>query len=133
MLKDWFGDGAGNTSFEVFVDIYNLFNRTEPTGYYSATGSPDDDGISLERKVGQFANIKYYKDPDYANPSSISVAQYDILGNRLYSEMADHDKNGVVTQAEQYESYINYIETLMKFRGLYQTPIRVYAGVMFRF
>jgi hypothetical protein len=133
MMKDIFGESAGNSRVEFFVNVYNLLNRTAAVGYYSTTSDPIDDGISLYREIGNFLNTAYYKEADLAIPESIRPGQYDDLGMRLYSVDSDFDNNGIVTQAEQYESYINYIEHLMKFKGQFQAPRTVYMGIMFNF
>ncbi len=133
MMKDIFGESAGNSRVEFFVNVYNLLNRTAAVSYYSATSDPNDDGISLYTEIGNFPNTAYYKEADFAIEESFSPGQYDDLGRRKYSPDSDFDKNGIVTQAEQYESYINYIEHLMKFRRQFQTPRTIYMGVMFNF
>ncbi|NLO18963.1 MAG: TonB-dependent receptor [Ignavibacteria bacterium] len=133
LLKDYFGDGAGNTSIEFFFDINNVFNRTAIAGFYTRTGDPDDDGDSFSRTLSYFSSTAYYKEADYGKAETFSIDQYDYVGNRLYSENADHDKNGIVTQAEKYQSYVDYLETSKSFRGNYQAPRTVYFGLMFRF
>jgi len=133
ILKDIM-KSLGNTRVQVFLDIANVLNRTAARSVYSVTGDPIDNGTSLETQIGNFANVNYYKEPDYSFPESINPStQYDDFGDRLYSEYADHDGNGVVTQAEQYESYINYIEYAMKSKGNFQIPRRVSLGVMITF
>ncbi len=133
MMKDLFGDAAGNTKIEFYVDINNLFDRNAPVSYYSATGDPDDNGVSLEREIGTFNTTPIYKEANYGVAESFSPTQYDNYGNRLYNEIGDFDKNGIITQAERYQSYINYIEMTLKQRGNYQIPRTVYLGVMLRF
>ncbi len=133
MLKDYFGDGAGNMAISFFVDVNNLFNRTAIVGFYTRTGDPDDDGVSFSRPVDYFGPTSFYKESNFGIAETFATNQYDYLGNRLYSEYADHDKNGIVTQAEKYESYVNYLETSTAFRGNYQSPRVVYFGLMFRF
>ncbi len=133
MLKDIFGESAGNTSVQIFVDINNLLNRTAVVGLYSTTGDPLDDGRTFDRQVGDFNSITYYKEATFENPSSFASTQYDAYGDRLYNEMADFDKNGLVTQAEVYQSYFNYIDKVISFRGNFQAPRTIYFGMMFRF
>lgn len=133
MLRDYFGEGAGKTSIEFFVDINNIFNRTAMSGFYTTTGDPDDDGISFSRPETFLGTTAYYKEADFGIAETFTSEQYDYLGNRLYSENADHDKNGIVTQAERYQSYVNYLETSTAFRTLYQAPRTVYFGLMFKF
>jgi hypothetical protein len=129
LFKDIVGDLMGDTKLEIFFDVFNLFNRREAVAYYSATGDPDDDGVSLNRSIGDFNSVSWYKDAVYGIPLSYGTDQYDTYGNRLYNANSDFDKNGIVTQAEKYETYVNYIEMLMKFRGMYQAPRQVSFGV----
>jgi outer membrane receptor protein involved in Fe transport len=35
MMRDLFGDAAGNTSFEIYFDVYNLLNRTAVRGVFA--------------------------------------------------------------------------------------------------
>ena len=132
-LRKIFGESAGSTSLQLFVDINNLLNRTVVTGVYSTTGDPLDDGRTFDRQVGDFNSITYYKEPTYDNPSTFSSTQYDVYGDRLYNEMADFDGNGLVTQAEVFESYFRYIDKVISFRGNFQIPRTIYFGMMFRF
>jgi hypothetical protein len=46
---------------------------------------------------------------------------------------ADHDKNGIVTQAERYQSYVNYLETSTAFRTCIKHQEPFYFGLMFKF
>ncbi len=132
-LKDIFGAGAGNARVQFFLDIFNILNRTAAVGVYSTTGDPVDDGRTFDRQVGDFASTSYFKDASLENPTTFSSNQYDSYGRRLYSEMADFDKNGIVTQAEVYESYFKYVETIIKFRGNFQAPRTVYFSMVFWF
>jgi outer membrane receptor protein involved in Fe transport len=133
-LKDIFGENAGqNSTVEFYFDITNILNRTAATGVYSTTGDPIDDGRTFDKKVGDFSSTPYYKNATLENPATFSASQYDLYGNRIYNEAADFDKNGIVTQTEHYEAYFKYIETLVQFRGNFQTPRQVFFGMMFRF
>ncbi len=133
MLNDIFGESAGKTTIQLFVDINNLLNRTVVTGLYATTGDPLDDGRTFDRQVGDFNSTTYYKEAKFENASTFAATQYDMYGNRLYNEMADFDKNGMVTQAEIFESYFKYIETVVAFRGNFQAPRTIYFGMMFNF
>lgn len=132
-MRDLFGDGAGNSSVELFVDVFNLVNRFQATSLYSRSGDPDDNGVSLYIPEGNYPNVNYYKEADYSNAFSFSAEQYDIFGYRFYNENSDYDDNGVVTRSEQYQSYINFLENSIERRPNYQVPRRVYMGLMFRF
>lgn len=132
-MKDIFGESVGNTSLELFVDIYNLLNLTPVLGVYSATGDPIDNGTTLDKRIGDFTSTAYFKEATYENTASFAADQYDIYGNRWYNANSDFDKNNVVTQAEQYETYINYVKTALSFLGNYAPPRTIYAGIMIRF
>ncbi len=133
-LRDWFGESFGNARLAFFANIYNIFNLRGPVGFYTTTGDPDDNGVSLNHvRIGDFLYTPYYEKANYSNASSFSVDQYDIYGNRLYSKDADFDKNGIVTQEEKYQSYLNYVEMGISARGNYQTPIRVAVGILLTF
>jgi hypothetical protein len=132
-FKDLLGDGAGNTSIEFFVEIYNLFNRTSPSGFWVITGSPDDDGSSFYVTKGSFSSTPLYKEADFSNPATFMPDQYDNFGNRRYNANADFDHNGVVTQDEKYLAYVKTLEDLRKFQTTYLQPIRVWFGIMLRF
>lgn len=133
LLKDIFGESIGNTSVELFVDIYNLLNLRPVLGVYSATGDPIDNGTTLDKRIGDFSSTTYFKEATYENTASFASDQYDLYGNRWYNANSDHDKNGVVTQAEQFESYMNYAKTALSFLGNYAPPRTIYAGIMIRF
>jgi len=127
-LREWFGQGLKNARIELFADIRNLLNMRGPAGFYVTTGDPIDDGRTLDREVGTFSAVPLYKEATYAIAESWSSEQYDSYGNRLYNELADLDKNGIVTQFEKYQQYLKNAETSMKFRSLFRTPIRVWFG-----
>ena len=132
-LRDWFGASLGNAQVEFYVNIYNMFNLRGPIGFYTATGDPDDSGVLEEVKIGNFLYTPYYEKANYANATSFAVDQYDIYGNRLYSKDADFDNNGIVTQEEKYQSWLNATMMEISYRSNYQAPIRVAAGILFRF
>ena len=132
-LKDWIGESAGMTSIQFFVDINNLLNRTAVVALHPATGDPDNNGRVLEVQVGNFSPTTFYDKANFANPTTYAPSQYDAYGRRLYNAKSDFDNNGLVTQAEKFESYQNYAEDALSFRGNYQTPRTVYLGVNVRF
>lgn len=132
-LADIFGESMGNTSFEIFFDVFNLLNRTVPVGLYTATSDPDDNGGSLNIRVGNFSSVVLYKDVSIAVPETFSSGQYDLYGDRLYAAPGDHDGDGSITQTEKYQTRIEWLEDIMQFRGNYQSPRTVFFGVMFRF
>ncbi|MCX7735370.1 MAG: carboxypeptidase regulatory-like domain-containing protein [Candidatus Kapabacteria bacterium] len=132
-LRDWFGSGAGSTAIEFFFDITNLFNNTQVASYFARTGDPDDDGVNFYRPVTDFGSTPYYKEASFGRSESIASDQYDLYGNRFYSEKSDFDKNGIVTQEEKFLAFSRYLEDVRKFRGNYQAPRQVWLGFMFRF
>jgi hypothetical protein len=132
-MKDFFGDAAGNSSVEFFLDVYNLLNRFEPVAVYNTSGDPDDNGTILNRKAGDFGSIPYYKEANYGISETYDVNQYDSFGNRLYTVDGDRDKNGVVTQIEKYNNYMDYVELLLSYGGNYSFPRTASFGIMVAF
>lgn len=128
-LKEWFGAGMGNTRFELFADMRNILNLRGPSGFYTTTGDPIDNGRTLDKEIGTFSATPFYKEASYAESASFRSDQYDSYGNRLYNEKSDFDNNGIVTQLEKYQAYLKQAETTMKFRSLFRTPFRIYLGV----
>lgn len=134
LMRDIFGESAGNSSFEVFFDINNLLNRTAVAALYVRTGDPDDDGYFFHQvKPTQFNATVLYKEGDFVNPSSIDPTQFSSFGDRLYNPYADTDGDGRVVQYEQYEAFVRYLTNAREFRGNYQRPRTVYFGFMFKF
>ena len=131
-LADLFGDGMGDTRLTFFVDIFNIFNRTEATSFYARTGNPDNDGNVLDRQIGDFSSVIFYRDAD-ADSRATRVDQYDSFGNRLYNVASDSNLDGVVTQAEKFESYEQFVADFQAQRGRYQFPRQVRFGVVLEF
>lgn len=132
-LADFFGESAGNTSIEFFMDINNLLNRTVATALNSKTADPDDNGTSFYTTVTQMTNIPFYKEVNYVLASTFQSSQYDSYGDRLYAVQGDHNLDGVITRDEQFTSYRNYLKDALSSRGNYQTPRTVYFGILFNF
>lgn len=133
-LKDWFGEGAGKTMLEFNIDVLNLFNQIAVTGYYARTGDPDQDNDGLNRQVGDFSSITFYKEAQPGNTASFQNSQYDQSGYRLYSPQADFNNDGKVTQVEKYQAYQNYVRDFQARRqNNYQAPRQVFFGFTFRF
>jgi len=133
MLQDWFGESMGRTSLQIFADVFNLFNRTEVVAVFSRTQDPDNDGDVLDRMLGDFSPVVWYREASLANPTTFQPTQYDLYGERLYNENSDFNKDGLVTQEEKYQAYKNYVEDRKAFRGNYQTPRSAFFGVMINF
>jgi hypothetical protein len=124
---------GGNTAIDVFFDVTNLLNFTGAVSFYPRTGSPDYDGQALNRVPGDFPSTNYYRDADPKNKVTIEPAQYDRVGNRLYSSAADFNNDGVLTPQESYRGYQQYVTDTVNRRFNYQYPRQVYFGIMFRF
>jgi len=132
-LRNIFGKSLGNTSIEIFFDIYNILNRRAVVGVYSTTGDAVDNGVTLQRQIGDFSSVTWYKDASFDNAASFRSDQYDIYGNRFYNANADLDQNGTVTQAEKYEAYMRYAKDALSFLGNYMAPRTIYFGFMIKF
>ncbi len=131
-LKDLFGESLGNTRLTLFVDVFNITNRTVATGYYARTGSPDNDGNVLDRKVGDFSSVEFYRDAD-SDPRAARADQYDSFGNRLYNVESDVNLDGVITQEEKFQSYQQFVSDFQSLRGNYQYPRTVSFGLILYF
>ncbi len=132
-LKDFFGEDMKNSSIDLFIDVFNWLNIRQVLTVYGATGKPLDDGVFLNRQVGNFTETALYKEANLARPETVAAGQYDSFGNRLYSVQSDFDNNGVVNQEEKFKSYVNYVQDALNFRNNFQTPRTVYLGVVFKF
>ncbi len=131
-LGDLISSSLGNTELELYVDVINLPNRTEPILVYTRTQDPDNDGVSLYRLQGEFP-AGWYATADKYNPTSTENSQYDRTGARLYNANADLDHNGVVTSLEEFTMYKRYVNDAIRRSSLYQYPRQVYFGVNIRF
>lgn len=129
-LKNLLGS---ETFLDVFVDVFNLFNYTGAVSFHTTTGSPDYDGINLNRRIGDFPNATYFRDADPIRKETVAQGQYDRAGRRLYNALADVNGDGLFTTDEQYLGYQKYVETVVARRNLYQFPRQVYFGVAIRF
>jgi hypothetical protein len=83
--------------------------------------------------LGDFSASPWYKDASLANPTTFQATQYDQYGERLYRAEADKNGDGVVTQEEKYNSYLNYVKDVVSFRSNYQTPRSAFFGMMINF
>jgi hypothetical protein len=128
-LRDWFGESFKKTQIQFYIDIANVLNRRAILYYYTSTGDPIDDGVSLERTIGNFTDVSFFKTADFSNAASYSTTQYDNYGNRLYNEAADYNRDGIVTREETYQSYLKYIDVVLSQLGNYQGPRTAYGGI----
>lgn len=129
-LQDLLG---GNTSVDIFMDVFNLLNYTGAIFFYPRTGSPDNDGAALLRQPGDFPSTAYFKTGDPGRKETFATGQYDRVGRRLYNERVDYNKDGIQTPDETYRGYQEYVNTVVNLRGNYQDPRSVYFGIRFRF
>lgn len=128
------GDFLGGAKFvDLTLDVNNVLNLTDAIGFYTTTGSPDNDGISLARPQGDFPSTTYYRDANIADKSTIDPQQYDRIGRRMYNPVVDFNSDGKVTAEESYRGYQNYVRTVIDRRGNYQFPRTVFFAVAFRF
>lgn len=132
-LKDWFGEGMGNSSLEFFLDIYNVTNNTFFSAVYPRSGDPDQDNNSYNRQLGDFSGTILYKDATLINANTFRSDQYDKFGDRLYAEQIDFNKDGQVTQAEKYQSYQNFVKDAQARLPNYLAPRRVFFGFKLNF
>ncbi len=124
---------GGNTSLDIFLDVFNLLNYVEAIAFYPRTGSPDNDGFALNRVPGDFPSTTYYKEADPKNKVTTQSNQYDRVGKRMYNSAVDFNGDGTVTAEESYQGYQIYVQDVIDRRGNYQAPRQVYFGIMFRF
>ncbi|MCE7933390.1 MAG: hypothetical protein DYG96_02230 [Chlorobi bacterium CHB2] len=132
-LGDWFGEGFGSSEISFFADIFNVLNNTAAVSYYATTGSPDNNGTSLNRQLGDFTAFTFFRDIDPARPETFSANQYDRYGQRLYNPYGDTNLDGVVTQLEKYEGYQRLVSTVQSFRNNYAAPRTIAVGVRLTF
>lgn len=132
-LSDYFGDGIGKAAIDIFVEVRNVLNRTEPVDLYPRSNDPNYDNDKLNRNLGDFSNVAWYKEVSSTDAASTSPAQYDFTGNRLYNSQADFNGDGAITQQEKYQSFLKYVNDQQQLRLLYQAPRQVFLGIMFRF
>jgi hypothetical protein len=133
-LSDIFGEGMGSSSLELYVDIFNLTNRTAAQGVYSGTQSSLNDGNLEIVNQGSFSPNTFFEKGNPAVPGSFNVNQYNQFGERFYFTSGDIDQNGIITREEQYENYVNALEDLTyKNKPLFQLPRRIFFGAVIRF
>ena len=114
------GNSIG-TYIEVSIGILNLFNNTNEIypveenliGSIEARGSGS---------VTSYTN--WYKEADFLNNATYRSDQYDDYGNRLYSEIADLNKDDKVTQDEKFIQYGKYMQDALRQKQSFQLPRR---------
>lgn len=132
-LNEIFGEGVGPTAVDIFVDVLNIFNRTQPFRYFDRSNDPDFDNNTLNRQAGDFSSTTWFKEASATDAASTRADQYDRFGNRLYNAQADFNADGAVTQLEKYSAYLKYVENYQQLRVNYQAPRQVFVGAMIRF
>ncbi|MFN3196628.1 MAG: TonB-dependent receptor [Chlorobiota bacterium] len=133
-LSDIFGEGMGSSSIELYLDVFNLTNRTAAQGVYSGTQSSLNNGTLEVVTIGSFSPESYFKEGNIAVPGSYSPAQYNQFGERVYFTSGDIDQNGIMTREEHYENYVKALEEITyKNKPLFQLPRRVFFGAVIRF
>ena len=96
--------GVTSKSYIAFsIDVFNLFNSSFQT-------AKEDYSTLLLRRQSDFSTEVYYEKADIKNPNTFSVEQYDKIGNRYYSKVADYNSDGMVTQEEMYISFARYVQ-----------------------
>lgn len=129
-LQDVFG---GNTELDLFVDVFNVFNFTGAVSLFPRTNNPDFDGLTLNRVVGDFPGTTYFREGNPNQKETFAASQYDRIGNRFYNARIDANNDGLVTQAETFAGYQQYVADVVAQRGNYLFPRRVFFGVRLRF
>ncbi len=127
------GASFRRVQLELFADVANLLNLTGPTGVFATTGSPDQNGTSLDRRIGDFVSTAWYGEIDPARPETFAASQYDRYGTRWYNPYADVNLDGVETQSEKYAAYQRFVATYQSLRRNYQSPRTVTAGLAVHF
>lgn len=123
-LADLFGETFGTSSFDIQLEVLNLFNRTAPMRVYAMTGQGDDDGSS-----GVYPGATVFKN----DPTNGDGQQLDAVGNLRYNARADYNNDGVVDLSEQQTSFTRLRKDTFDRRANYQVPRRVYLNLAFKF
>ena len=131
--NDIFGESIGRTNLEIFLIVSNLFNTTGPVSFYTRTGTPDRNGTSLDRLLGEFPVVSYFDKEDPNRPETVGTSQFDRFGTRHYNPYVDINMDGVVTQAEKYAGYQRLVATVQSLRGNYDQPRTFTLGMRLRF
>jgi len=141
-IGDFIGDSTNSMKLSIFLDIFNVFNQTGPAGIYltrsgagrySALSSPDNNGTSLDRQLGDFVGTTYYADIVPERPETWAANQYDNYGRRFYNPYADANLDGELTLQERYEGYQRFVATVQSSRGNYYQPRTVQLGLRLTF
>ncbi len=123
-LAEIFGPGIGSSSFDIQLEIYNLFNTTNAVTVYNTSGQGDDDGV----------NAVYTGTVDFVNdPTNAAGNQLDALGKLLYNPRWDLNKDGRVSIDEQSKAYKQLRTDNFARRSNYQVPRRFYLNFSLHF
>lgn len=133
-LASIFGSSMAGKSVIFKLDVFNFLNRTPIVSWFTDSKDPDYNARLLQSfRIGQIRDIDFYSEAQQENPDSFAPDQYDDFGNRMYDIRADFDENGIVTQEEQYQGYLNYFQDQLRFKPNYQTPRTVFFNIQFNF
>lgn len=141
-IGDFIGDSTNTMKLSIFLDIFNVLNQTGPAsiyltradvGRYSVLSSPDNNGTSLNRSIGDFSGTTYYADIVPERPETWAANQYDNYGRRFYNPYADVNLDGELTAIERYEGYQRFVATIQSRRSNYYQPRTVQLGLRLTF
>ena len=99
----------------VFVQVFNLFDKINVINVYPATGRPDDDGYRLEREA-------------VVEPGEDDTHEYwDWI------QVKDTDGDGHISADEQYAAYSNAYRLYANDPMNYGPPRQIKVGFYFAF
>jgi outer membrane receptor protein involved in Fe transport len=124
---------GGATELDLFLDVFNVFNNTQAFFLFPRTGSPDFDGLALNRVPGDFPSQPYFREGDVTRKETFAASQYDRAGKRLYNQRVDFNNDGIVTQDETFRGYQQYVNDVVAQQFNYIAPRQVFFGVRVRF
>jgi hypothetical protein len=119
-LEKQSGNAMG-TYIELSIGILNLLNNTNEIYPVEENLIGNIEAISTGSVTG--AN-PWYKEGDFRNMATYRSDQYDDYGNRLYSEVADLNKDDKVSQEERFIQYGKYMQDVLRQKQSFQLPRR---------
>ena len=108
--------GLKNVSFDIILEVFNLFNIKNVVSVYSSTGEPDNNGVY---KILTVENV--------AGPDTFE------LGEVGYNPMRDINGDGKLTPEERYETYLMALKDYQDNPGHYDDPRVIRLGIAIRF
>jgi hypothetical protein len=100
---------------DVFVQVFNLFNRINVLNIYPATGRPDDDGYRLDRNA------------------VLAPGENSSSPLWSYEKVKDLNGDGVISAEEQYIAYTNAYKLYAKDPMNYGAPRQIQMGLSVSF